>query len=302
MSAERAPLDRAGLGYGIAGFLVWGTVPLYFHLLRGVGAMEIVAHRIIWSLLLLTMVIAARRGFADIRKLLSQPKLIGGLALSAALIGVNWLTYIWAVGNDHVLASSLGYFLNPLVNLCLALTVLGERLRKWQAVAIGIAMVGVAVAALGALSEVWISLLLALSFAFYGLARKLLDVGAIEGLYAETLLLAPLSLGYLAWLGDHNRLAFGHSASVNGLLIGSAVVTALPLALFGAAVRVLPYSVMALLQYIAPTMQFLIGWLVLGEPLRPAMLIAFVIIWFALALYSLDLFRVTKSKSLAAVR
>ncbi|MDE2042628.1 MAG: EamA family transporter RarD [Alphaproteobacteria bacterium] len=282
-------MDRAGFISALACFLIWGLVPLYFHMLRAVGAIEVVAHRIIWSVLLLTLALAAQRQLPHVLALLRTARALLGLMVTAALVATNWLIYIWAVSNNHVLASSLGYFLNPLVNVLLGVAVLGERLRKLQIGAVALAALGVAIAAAGALSEAWISVSLALSFALYGLVRKLLNVAAMPGLYVETLLLAPLSLAYLTWLHAQHRLYFGHVQSMDALLIGSAIVTTVPLALFGAAVRRLPYATVGLLQYISPSLQFLTGWLVFGEPLRASMVAAFALIWVALALFSIDL-------------
>lgn len=280
-----------GVAYGLGAYLIWGFVPAYFKLLAGVPPIEIVAHRIIWSVVLLLGILAAMRKLDTLRAVFADRRLRAWLALSSVLIAANWLFYIWAVVNNHLIATSLGYFLNPLVNVALGVAILGERLNRAQKLAVAVAMIGVAVAAAGALSQLWIALALAASFACYGLARKIAAVGALEGLTAETIILAPLSLLWLWWQSGHGGLGFGVQRSTDALLIASSIVTSAPLLLFGAATRRLPFATVGLLQYVGPSITFLLGVFVYHEALRPAMLIAFLFIWAALVIFTLDMVR-----------
>ncbi len=277
--------DRRGLTYGVGAYVLWGLLPLYFRVLHDVDPGEIVAQRVLWSALLVAgIVIAVRRGaalraaFADRRALLN---LIG----SAAFIAVNWIVYVWAVLNGHVLAASLAYFLNPLLNVLLGVTLLGERMNTAQRVAIALAGLGVALFAIGSLGELWISLSLAFSFAFYGLIRKTVSVGALEGLMVETTLLAPVALGYLLWLGNGVPLAIERGAGMAALLVFAGAATTAPLLLFSAAARRLPLTTMGMLQFLAPSIQFVLAIAVFGETLTPVRLACFALIWAGLAVY-----------------
>ncbi|MCA1749647.1 MAG: EamA family transporter RarD [Sphingomonadales bacterium] len=290
------PDGRAGLAYGIGVYLFWGLVPLYFVLLTGIDAIEIVAHRILWSVPLLLVLLAALGWLGRLRKALGTPRILRALAVSALLIAVNWLVYIWAVTHQHVLAASLGYFLNPLINVLLGTALLGERLRPATILAILFAATGVAILAFGALDTLWISLTLAFSFALYGYLRKITEVGAIEGLAVETMLLAPACLGYLIWLTSRGTLAFGTDPTTDTLLIVSAAVTSTPLMLFAAAARRLTLTTLGFLQYIAPSMAFLIGFFILGEPLATPQLVCFALIWTGLAIFSLDNLRAARRR------
>ncbi len=279
------PLDRTGLIQGVAAYLIWGLLPLFFLLLKDVGAVEVVASRILWSLLLLGAIVLVAGRLRQVRAGLANRRVVMALMVSAALIAGNWLVYIWAVQTGQVLASSLGYFLNPLCNVALGVVVLRERLTMLQGAAIALAGIGVAVLAVGATDGLWISLTLGISFAIYGLVRKMVAVEAIEGLTIETLLLTPFAIGYLAWLAATGTLAFGARLDISLLLVASGFLTAVPLLLFAASARRLPYTVVGLLQYIAPTMQFLLAVFWIGEPLTTAHLICFGCIWSGLALY-----------------
>jgi len=281
---------RKGVQLGVGAYLIWGLVPLYFKLLKTVVPWETVAHRILWSVVLLVAVLAVTRRLTGLRAVFADASLRRKLTLSAVLIAINWLIYIWAVVAGKLLAASLGYFLNPLVNVALGVAVLGERLTRLQKLAVGIAAVGVVIAAAGALSELWISISLALSFGCYGLVRKQAPVPALEGLAAETIILAPVCAAGLAWLATRGGgLAFGHDPTIDLLLIASAVVTSVPLVMFAGAVRRLPYATLGVLQYVAPSIVFVLGVTLYHEPLRPALLAAFVLIWAALAVFSVGL-------------
>lgn len=284
-SVASANLDRRGLGQGLGAYLIWGVLPLYFLLLTGVTAGEIVADRVLWSLVLLIGILAVVGRFGKLVAVLRAPRTLGLLAISATLISVNWLIYIWAVQNDHVLAASLGYFLNPLVNVLLGVVVLRERLTRMQTAAVALAAIGVALLAAGAGTGLWISLSLALTFAFYGLVRKVAPVESLEGLTIETALLTPFALAYLTWLASGDALMFGDATGQTALLVLTGAVTAVPLLLFAAAARRLPYSTLGLLQYLAPTLQFLLAITVFGEAMTTVQVACFALIWSGLALY-----------------
>jgi chloramphenicol-sensitive protein RarD len=281
-------LDRRGLGFGLGAYLIWGFLPLYFLLLAGVTAGEIVADRVVWSLVLLIGILAVAGRFGKLVAVLRTPRTLGLLAISAALISVNWLIYIWAVQNGHVLGASLGYFLNPLVNVLLGVVVLGERLKRMQMAAVALAAAGVAVLASGAGTGLWISLSLAFSFGLYGLMRKIAPVESLEGLTVETALLTPFALAYMAWLASNDALVFGDAPGLTALLVLAGAVTAVPLLLFAGAARLLPYSTLGLLQYLAPTLQFVLAITVFGEAMTPSHIVCFALIWAGLALYVLS--------------
>jgi len=289
--AKARAAHRTGLIYGVGAYGAWGLLPLYFKLFPGVGPVEVVAHRIIWSVLFMAIVLLAVRQFPAFTAALRQPRILGALTISAVLIAVNWLVYIWAINNEHVLAGSLGYFLNPLVNVLIGVVFLKERLRRLQIVAVAIAGVGVALLAAGELQTLWISITLAVSFALYGLVRKLTPVQAPVGLAVETLVLAPPALASLFWFATHGELAFGRHGVETALLIGTGAITSVPLLLFAGAARRLPLITLGLIQYIAPSLQFLTGYFLLGEPLSAARLMSFAFIWLALALFVGDSLR-----------
>ena len=276
---------RAGLAYGIGAYTLWGVLPLYLHLLKAVPPAQVLSHRVLWSLLLPAAVILATR---RLRPLLAvaRGRMLLMLTASAALIAVNWFVYIWAVGNAHLVEASLGYFINPLVNVALGMLLLGERLDRLQGAAIGLAGVGVLVLALSGGGAIGISISLALSFGFYGLIRKVAAIDALGGLTVETAVLAPLALGLLLYAGSNGTGAFGRSGTMDLLLILAGPVTAAPLLMFAAGARRLRYTTMGLLQFIAPTLQFLEAVLVYHEPIRPAQLATFALIWVGCGLYA----------------
>ncbi len=276
---------RTGLIHGLAAYGLWGMLPLYFKLFPGVSSVEIVAHRIVWSVAFLAGLMGVTRLYPAFLAALRQPRILGALALSALLIAANWLVFIWAVNDGHVLAASLGYFLNPLANILLGMTFLGERLRRGQMLALLVATAGVAILAVGELQTLWISLTLAISFALYGLVRKLTPVPAPVGLAVETVVLLGPALAALGWFAAQGTLGFGRDGVQTALLIGTGVVTSVPLMLFASAARRLSLGTLGLLQYVAPSLQFLTGYLLLGEPLSPARLASFGLIWLALALF-----------------
>ena len=277
-----------GLFAALGAYALWGLLPIYFRLLHGVPSTEIVAQRIVWSIILILALLAVRRNLGPFTETLRNPRLLFALAGSASLIGINWLIYVWAVNDGHVVAASLGYFLNPLVNVGIGILMLKERLRRGQAVAICIAAVGVAIMAGAALTTLWISVALALSFAFYGLIRKLTPVAPMVGLGVETLILAPLAAAYLLWLTGHGGVSLGREPHVTALLIASGAVTTVPLVLFATAARKLPMAALGLLQYVAPTLQFLCGVLLFGERLTQGQMLSFALIWLGLIFFAGD--------------
>lgn len=270
---------------GGTAYACWGLLPIYFKFLKSVGPVVIVAQRIIWSVAVLTILLTALRGWPAIRRALSHRNTILLLTLSAALIGGNWLIYIYAVNSGHILAASLGYYLNPLANILLGRFLLKEHLSRLQWAAVAIAAAGIALLAAHALGQLWISLVLCGSFACYGLVRKIVAADALTGLAIETGFLLPFAIAYLAFVHAPGAPWLAETSRVSLLLMASGLVSTFPLLLFAAAARRLPYSTMGMLQFLAPTMQFLIAVFLYGEPFTRTYAIAFAAIWSALALY-----------------
>jgi chloramphenicol-sensitive protein RarD len=270
---------------GLGAYTLWGVLPLYFKAMANVRATEIVAHRILWSLLFLGALATLWKRWPKVRSALGNRRIVLTLMVTAILIGVNWLTYIYAVMSGHVLEGSLGYYLNPLVNVLLGVFLLKEQLSWAQKGAVLLAAAGVAILAFGAGGAIWISLVLAASFAVYGFLRKVAPVESLEGLWIETLFLTPLALGWLLWLARSGESAFLADRTTDTLLILGGALTAIPLLLFTAAAKRLPYSTLGFLQYVAPSLQFLLAVLVFGEPLTAAHIVCFGAIWVALAIF-----------------
>ena len=275
------------LSAGLA-FLCWGLFPLYFHALNAVAPMQILVHRVVWSLLFLAIILTIRRQWKWLGALRSQPRVMASFVVSSLLLSGNWLLYIWAVNNGHVIDASLGYFINPLVNVMLGYLVLKERLRVGQWAAIGLASAGVMWLTWQAGTVPWIALVLAASFGAYGLMRKTAVLGALEGLSFETLILFPFALGYLVWLTFQGENIFltTTSDSTRWLLLAAGPITAIPLLLFASGARKIPLSVLGLLQYIGPTIQFALGIFLFQEAFTSGKLVGFLMIWSALALYA----------------
>ena len=285
----RAPRAPGGVTAAVVAFAIWGLFPLYLRPLQAVPALQVIAHRVVWSCLLLLTVLLVRGELSELRATLAQPSNLRRLAATATLISLNWLVYVWGVAHGRVLEASLGYFINPLVNVLLGIAVLSERLNRRQWVSVSIAGIAVAYLTLAAAAVPWIALTVAVSFAVYGLIRKIIHVEALPGLAAETLLLLPLAAGYLIWCEAQGSGAFGHSSLlVDGLLAGSGLVTAIPLLLFAYAARRIAYSAVGVLQYISPSLQLICGIVFFHEPFAGARAAGFVLIWFALAIYALD--------------
>ncbi|HUA89844.1 MAG TPA: EamA family transporter RarD, partial [Steroidobacteraceae bacterium] len=294
-----ARLSPRGLGAGALAFTIWGLFPLYLHPLRAVPSEQIIAHRIVWSCAFILAWMLLRSELAGLRPIFRQPVLLSRLLLTALLISGNWLVYVWGVTHGHVVDCSLGYYINPLINVVLGIFVLHERLNRVQWLAVALAALGVAYLTYEAGHLPWIALCLAVSFSLYGLVRKVISVEALPGLATETVLLLPVALGYLVWCEAAGTAAFGHAgADVTALLVGAGLVTAVPLFLFAVAARLLPYSTVGVLQYIGPTLQLLCGVWVFHEPFAGARAAGFVLIWVALAVYALDGVRGARAASL----
>lgn len=280
---------QKGILYAASAFFCWGLFPLYFRLLKHIPSLELLLHRMLWSLLFLLLILTWRKQWGWLGAVLKQPKVLAGFVLSAMLLSTNWFLYIWAVNNDHVVDSSLGYFINPLVNVMLGFLILKERLRAGQWLAILVAGAGVLWLTWQAGQLPWIALVLAGSFGGYGLLRKTASLGPLEGLSLETMLLSPVALVYFAWLASHGENAFLHVTRMDQVLLMLAgPITAIPLLLFAAGARRIPLSLLGMLQYIGPTLQLATGILIFHEPFGAARMAGFVFIWTALAIYSLE--------------
>jgi len=283
---------RRGLLYGVGAYLWWGFSPIYFKAVDQVAPDEILAQRIVWSLVLLLGLLARRGTLGEVRAVAARPRLLATLAASTVLVAVNWFTFIWAVTHARILEASLGYFVTPLVNVMLGLVFLRERLRRLQWLSLALAVAGVAVRSTAAGGLPIVSLTLAGSFGLYGLVRKQTPVGGVVGLTVETGLLAPLALGFLIWLETAGRLGFGHAGpGTTVLLAASGLVTAVPLVWFANAARRLRYATVGFLQYLAPTFQFLLAVLAYREPFSTEKLLSFALIWLALGVYTTDAVR-----------
>ncbi len=284
----------AGLAYGLAAFGIWGLVPVYFKAVGKVPPLEVLAHRVLWAVpILIGLVVIQRQGGA-VRDAVRSRKILGALLLTTVLIAWNWFVFIWAMANDHILQASLGYFINPLVNVALGVVFLRERLSRAAIVAVILASLGVGYLAVLGDEVPWVALTLAVTFGLYGLLRKTVAVGAVVGLTIETMILAPVALGYLAWLQRIGELRFGSGdLSLDLLLMLAGVVTTVPLLLFTQAARLLPLSTLGFLQYLAPTMHFALAVLAYGEPFHRHDLITFGCIWTALAIFTADRIRRT---------
>lgn len=287
VSPASNPIDpaRAGLAFGLLAYGLWGVLPIYFKQIDQVSTLAIVAHRIVWSLPFLALLVAITRGWGKIVTGLRDRKTMLLLMATSALIAINWLLYVYAVVSGHILAGSLGYYLNPLMNIVLGRFILKEKLTGLQWAAVAVAAAGVAILAAGAGTTLWISLTLCVTFATYGLLRKIAAVDAIAGLTIETAILFPIALAWLLWGVSSGQPVLGTSDRELILLIAAGVVSTTPLLLFTAAARRMRYSTLGMLQFLAPTLQFLLAVLLYNEHLTRAHAFAFAAIWTALALY-----------------
>ena len=286
MASER----RRGLIYGVAAYGMWGIVPLFWKLLAGVDPVEVLAHRGLWGCLAFAVLVKVARVGPALRTALRDRRIVAVMALSSTLLAINWGLFVWAVSTGHLLDASLGYFMNPLISVALGMIVLGERLRRLQWLAIGFAIVGVALLTWNAGRVPWIACILAASFGTYGLVRKLARVDSLVGSTIETILMLPVALIYLGALAARGGGQLGHAdVSIVLLLVATGIVTAGPLLLFTSAARRLPLSTVGFLQYLAPTGQFLIAVLAFHEPFTRDKLLAFGMIWCGLIVFSIDL-------------
>lgn len=294
-------LDGLGLAAGVGAYTAWGILPLYFPLLEPATPVEIIAHRVVWSLLFCMILLFATRGWAGFWRALRTRRILGLLSIAAVLLAINWVTYVFGVLTDRVVDASLGYFINPLVTVTLAVVVLRERLRLAQWVALGFGAAAVVVITVGYGQLPWIALVLALSFGFYGFIKNRVGrtVEAIPGLAVETLVLGPFALGYLLWLGWAGDGTFAAQGVGHAFVVAAAgIITSVPLLLFGSAARRLPLSMMGLLQYIAPTLQFLIGVAVLHEEMPLARWCGFALVWVAIVILTVDGVRTSRANRL----
>ena len=282
------PPSRSGFFYGLGAYGLWGVLPIYFKLIPSVTAFAIVAHRVLWSIPFLALLLIVGKGLPRLRAIFKDRRTVSILLLSSLMIGINWMLYTYSVVAGLILAASFGYYLNPLANVLLGRFVLGEQLSRNQWIAVAIAGAGVSVLAVGALDQLWISLTLCVTFALYGLLRKVVAADALTGLAFETAVLAPIALVFLA---ATSGAAWAASEGENALLVLAGIATTTPLLLFTAAARRLPYSTLGMLQFLAPTLQFLIAVLLYGEAFTLSHAIAFGAIWTALAFYGTSLLR-----------
>jgi chloramphenicol-sensitive protein RarD len=291
---------RAGVASGLTAYVLWGLFPLYWGFLEPASPTEVLAARVVFSLLSLAVLVTAVRQWGAIRAVLADRRQLGILTAAALIVSVNWGVFIWSVANDHVVDASLGYFINPLVSIALGVLVLRERLRRLQWLAVGIATAAVLYATIALGRPPWIALVLAFSFGVYGLLKKLAGVDAVASLTVEMLILAPLAMAYIAWLWGQGQLVFGSEGWAHALLmVGAGPVTALPLLFFGFAAHRVPLSVLGPLQYVAPSLQLALGVWWLGEPMSPQRWLAFVGVWIALAVFTVDAVRASRARLVA---
>jgi len=288
---------QQGYLYAVLAFLMWGMAPIYFKQIESIAALEILTHRVIWSVLFLILIVFAAKQWHQIQHVIKKPKLLGMLCISSTLLGFNWGLFIWAVNNDHMLDASLGYYINPLLNVLLGVIFLSERLRKWQIIAVAIASLGVLLQVIAYGSFPVVAFALASSFAIYGLLRKKMPVESLPGLLIEALILMPFAIIY--WYVTPATVSsdmFNNEVLLNILLVSAGVVTTLPLLCFIGAAKRLPYSTLGLFQYLGPSIMFTLAVTLYGEEFSIERAVTFACIWGALALYSWDSLRASKKK------
>lgn len=295
---DDAKRSRQGVLFAIAAYTMWGVAPIYFKLLQQVPALEILAHRIIWSFILVLLLIVGLRRWQRIKPVVTNKKQMLRLTIATFLLGGNWFLFIWAINNDHILDASLGYYINPLLNVAIGMVVFAERMRRMQLVAIALAVIGVLIQVISFGSVPWVALALACSFATYGAIRKRLPVDSMTGLWLETTILLPFMLIYVFFFANSGASDMtSNTWQLNLLLIAAGIVTTAPLLCFTAAAQRIRYATLGFFQYIGPSLMFILAVWVYAEPLAADKLVTFAIIWAALALYSLDtLFHQQRSK------
>jgi len=287
--------NKTGLLFAVSSYVLWGTFPLYWPLLKPASALEIVSHRAVWTLVFCVIILAITKALKNTVATIRRPKIAAKLLLTSILISINWLVFIWATTNGHVVETSLGYYINPLAMITFGVIALKERLRTLQWVAISIATVGVFVLTIDYGRLPWIALLIALSWGSYGIMKKQLGLGALEGLAIETFISGFFYLGYLIYIGNQGTGQFGRTTGLTLLLISAGAVTAIPLLLFNGATTRLPLTTIGLLQYITPTLTFCIGVWIRHENMSAARWAGFVIIWVALSVLALDLLKSSRT-------
>jgi chloramphenicol-sensitive protein RarD len=295
MTEDKAKVRSLGLLFGVSAYTLWGLFPIYWPLLKPANPLEIVSHRAVWTLVFCFIILSLTKTLSSTLAILKRPKIVAGLFLSSILISINWIIYIYAANTGHVVEASLGYYINPIVVIAAGVIVLKEKMRPLQWAAVGIATLGVIVLTIDYGRLPWIALGLALSWGSYGLVKKKLGLGALEGLSIETLLSSGAYLGYLIWLGNTGDGQFLNSWKITLLFIGGGAVTAIPLLLFNGSTNRLPLTLIGLLQYITPTIQFCIGVWYYNEAMPGARWAGFLIIWIALTTLAFDLVKSGRS-------
>ena len=283
--------EKAGLLFGVSAYTLWGLFPLYWPLLKPANPLEIVSHRAVWTVVFCVIILGITKSLKSTLATFKRKHVAIKLFSTSVLISINWLVYIWATNNGHVVEASLGYYINPVIMIAMGVILLHEKMRKMQWISIAIASTGVLVLTIDYGRLPWIAIALALSWGSYGFIKKSLGLGALEGLAIETMISSVPYLGYLIYLGSQGTGQFGNGVVITTLIISAGAVTAIPLLLFNGATTRLPFTIIGLLQYITPTLQFAIGVWVLHEDMPAARWIGFVIIWIALVVLATDLFR-----------
>jgi len=283
--------NKLGLLFGISAYSLWGAFPLYWPLLEPANPLEIVSHRAVWTLVFCFIVLAATKALKSTLATLKRPKIAAKLFLTSLLISINWLVYIWATNNGHVVEASLGYYINPLIIIGFGVILLKEKMRHLQWAAVTIASIGVLVLTIDYGRLPWIALTLAVSWGSYGLIKKQLGLGALEGLAIETFISAFFYLGYLIYIGNQGTGQFGQHWGLTLLLMSAGAITAIPLLLFNGSATRLPFTTIGLLQYITPTLQFSVGVWIRHEDMPTARWVGFLIIWVSLTTLAIDLVR-----------
>ena len=291
MNQPESESRPSGLPAALGAYVIWGFLPLYLLLVKVVPPFEFVAWRIVWTLPICLLIVWVRRQGPQLRAAIADSKSLRWLLLSASLIAVNWVVYVWAIQNNNVYAASLGYYINPLVNVLLGTLLLGEKLNRAQWAAVGLAGLGVALLAEGALTTLWISLTLAFSFGIYGMVRKQVPVGSLPGLTIESGLLLIPSIAVAGWYAVQSGSSFAVSPQLSGAIVLGGVLTAIPLLMFAVAAKRMPYSTLGFIQFLAPSIVFVLGLTVFEEPLKPAQAACFGFIWAAAALFGWDMWR-----------
>jgi chloramphenicol-sensitive protein RarD len=299
VSSQAATATRQGIAAGLVAYLLWGIFPVYFKLVGDVPSLEVLGHRIVWALPFGALIIAWRGQWVEVWRALTHRRMLIGLTMAAACISLNWFVYVWAVQNDRIFDTSLGYYINPLIYVLAGVVFFRERLRRLQLIAVVLATIGVGVLTISGGTFPWVALSLAVLFTAYGIIRKRIVLGAMPGLFVETLLLLPAALMIFAWVDRASGISFGSSTEVTLLLLLAGPATVVPLLLFTVAARRLALSTVGFMQFLAPTLQFMTG-VYYGEALTTPHIVCFVLIWCAVTLFSMDVLRTSKEKPLPA--